>query len=282
MQAPISEERKEAHVPSAYDFTFLERNWVGPLKVTGQMGSGKSTGARIRACYLASAVPDASRVTILVGKPEEKIAFRDQFRAECPGGKRVEIQTFSTWVQALLHELGTEMTVLTDGVERQQLWERAFAHASPDIGLPLEFYITEFDQVITPSYIRSAAEYATVQRSGRGERLTKSLRRRIWPVFVEYFRLLEEANMYDVTALPRRLLPELHHVANRPYHLVVDDAQLLTKNQFALIRAAVPTGPNDLSLFHEEDPGSTRSTVVYRDVGIEVRGRSFQLEVFKR
>ena len=269
-------------MPSAYDFTFLERYWVGPLKITGQIGSGKSTGARIRACYLASAVPDASRVTVLVSKASEKIAFREAFHEECPAGNRVEIQTFTTWVQALLNELGADMTVLTEGEERNQLWAQAYELASPDIGLPLEFYITEFDQVITPSYIRSAAEYATVQRSGRGERLTKSLRRRIWPVFVEYFRLLEEAKMYDVTALPRRLLPELYKVANRPYHLVVDDAQVLTKNQFALIRAAVPTGPNDLSLFHEEDPASTRSTVVYRDVGIEVRGRSFQLEVFKR
>lgn len=269
-------------MPSAYDFTFLERDWVGPLKITGNIGSGKSTGARVRACYLARTVPDATQVTLLLGNPAEKAAFREQFYTDCPHGSGVAIQSFDTWVQALLHELGVDMTVLAPGPQRDALWEQAYQMASPDIGLPLEFYVTEFDQVITPSYIRSAAEYATVQRTGRGERLTRSLRRRIWPVFVEYFRLLEDAQMYDITALPRRLLPELSRIKNRPLHLVVDDVQLFTKNQLALLRAAVPHGPNDLSLFHEEDPAATRSTVVYREVGIEVRGRSFQLEVFKR
>lgn len=269
-------------MPSAYDFTFLERDWAGPLKITGDYGSGKSTGARVRACYLAQTVPDATQVTLLVGKPEQKPLFREQFHADCPHGRNVAIQSFDTWVQALLNELGVDMSVLAPGPERDALWEQAYTMASPDIGLPLEFYITEFDQVITPHYIRSAAEYATVQRTGRGERLTRSLRRRIWPVFVEYFRLLEEARTYDITALPRRLLPELSRITNRPLHLVVDDAQMFTTNQLALLRAAVPHGPNDLSLFHEEDPASTRSTVVYREVGIEVRGRSFQLAVFKR
>ena len=64
-------------------------------------------------------------------------------------------------------------------------------------------------------------------------------------------------------------------IADKPYrHIVIDEAQDLSPDQWRLLRAAVSEVPDDIFIASDTHQRIYDNRVTLRDVGIDVSGRS--------
>ena len=146
----------------------------------------------------------------------------------------------------------------------------------------LELAQEEWQKVIQPQSIETLEQYKRATRIGRGTRLGRADRIKVWPVFEEYRNLLTQnrkkevddayRNVAALLAAGRRTLP---YVA-----VLVDEAQDMSTQAFNLIRNLVPEGKNDLFIVgdgHQRIYG--RNKVVLSHCGINIRGRSRKLKI---
>ena len=73
----------------------------------------------------------------------------------------------------------------------------------PDLGLTPNFYRSEWEQVIQAQNITDADQYLKASRIGRGTKLTRDAKKRIWPVFQEYRAQLNEQGKKEYIDLLR-------------------------------------------------------------------------------
>jgi superfamily I DNA/RNA helicase len=112
--------------------------------------------------------------------------------------------------------------------------------------------------------------------------MSRAQRRAIWPVFEEYRHQLDkhrlrepEDAVRDATALLER---GAVRVAVRS--IVVDEAQDMSTNAFALLRAAIPQErPNDLFIVGDGHQRIYRKRVVLSHAGVNIRGRGRRLRI---
>ena len=72
----------------------------------------------------------------------------------------------------------------------------------------------------------------------------------------------------------------LEQMDNKPYrHIVVDEAQDLTADQWRLLRAAAPEAVDDIFIAGDTHQRIYDNHVTLRDVGIDIEGRSSQLNL---
>jgi hypothetical protein len=60
------------------------------------------------------------------------------------------------------------------------------------LGLSESFYRTEWEDVIQAQNVTNVEQYIKVARLGRGTRLSRDAKKRIWPVFQEYRAQMNE------------------------------------------------------------------------------------------
>ena len=135
--------------------------------------------------------------------------------------------------------------------------------------------------VVQSQNISDMEQYVRVPRIGRGTRLSRAARRRIWPVFQEYRAQLNEQGKKEYVDLLRdaRELIEAQGIT-LPYRaVVVDEAQDLSAEAYRLIRAIVPEGPNDLFIVGDGHQRIYRHRASLSQCGINIRGRGRRLKL---
>lgn len=118
------------------------------------------------------------------------------------------------------------------------------------MALPESFYRTEWEDVVQAQNISSMEQYVKAARLGRGTRLSRDMKKRIWPVFQEYRAQMNEQGKKEYIDLIRdaRSLVESRKIT-LPYHsVVIDEAQDMSAEAFRLLRTVVPAGENDIFL----------------------------------
>ncbi|OPZ34088.1 MAG: putative ATP-dependent DNA helicase YjcD [Synergistetes bacterium ADurb.BinA166] len=165
--------------------------------------------------------------------------------------------------------------------EGNELWENALALALPETDLPVGFYRQEWDEVIQPQGVSSLEEYLKVARLGRGTRIGRATREKVWPVFREYRSQLTERGKREYIDMIRDARQLIERQGLRlPYRaVVVDEAQDMSAEAFRLIRALVLPGPNDIFLVGDAHQRIYRHRAVLGKCGIDIRGRSRKLRL---
>jgi hypothetical protein len=118
-------------------------------------------------------------------------------------------------------------------------------------------------------------------RIGRGTRLNRDAKKRIWPVFQEYRAQLNEQGKKEYIDLLRdaRGLIQTKGIS-LPYRaLIVDEAQDMSGEAFRLLRAIVPEAPNDLFIVGDAHQRIYRHRVALGQCGINIRGRGKKLKI---
>jgi superfamily I DNA/RNA helicase len=96
--------------------------------------------------------------------------------------------------------------------------------------------------------ITTLDQYLVAPRLGRGTRLTREMKKKVWPVFQEYRAQLNERGQKEYVDLIRDARQLIENKGLKlPYRaLIVDEAQDMSAEAFRLVRALVPAGENDL------------------------------------
>jgi superfamily I DNA/RNA helicase len=263
----------------------VERNWNGPVKVTGGAGTGKTVVAMHRAAWLARKYAE------LPGRPVVFTTFtrtlaediRRNLAELCSPQERDKIQVIhlDQWALSVLRRFGYQRSLLYDDNQREKFWEAAMSALPSDLNFPRPFLRAEYERVVLPQACETAQDYMRARRAGRGGQLGRAQRKAIWPVFAEYRALLNAANLsepedafWDACQLLRHEKPQLGIRA-----MVVDEAQDISAAAFELIREAVPRAENDLFIVGDAHQRIYRYKVVLSRVGIEARGRSRSLRI---
>lgn len=266
----------------------VEREWAGPVKVTGGAGTGKTVVAMHRAARLAR------QFATLPGRPVMFTTFtktladdiRQHMELLCTPQEleKVQVVNLDQWAVSLLRRFGYKPEMLYDEGARRRYWQAAMAvmpAMSAAADLSQQFMRAEYERVVLPQGCETADDYMRASRVGRGGQLGRALRKALWPVFAEYRAQLHGANLREPDETFRdalRLLAE-QTTSLGIRAMVIDEAQDISAAAFELIRAAVPVATNDLFLVGDAHQRIYRHKVVLSRVGIEVRGRSRSLRV---
>lgn len=301
LDAPLEQWRVFLH-PSQR--RLVERHWNGPVRVLGGAGTGKTVVAMHRARWLARQMADPGRDRDngrnQAGGARKRILFvtftrnlaadiENNLRSICSPEEmeRIEVTNLDRWVVAFLRRQGYNFQIAYDkdrDEDARAAWDRAMALRDPALEYADAFYAEEWKHVVQATGIGTEDEYLRVFRAGRGTRLGRSARARIWPVFAEYRARLKERRIKEVDDAYRdaaAFLQRERDALGADYaSVIVDEAQDLGAPAFKLIRSIVPEGKDDLFVVgdgHQRIYG--RSNVVLGRCGINIRGRSRKLRL---
>ncbi|MGH3370976.1 MAG: UvrD-helicase domain-containing protein, partial [Nocardioidaceae bacterium] len=272
--------------PAQRDLAY-RATYNGPVKVTGGAGTGKSVVAVHRARYLAHRLIETGDTSgrILVATYTKSLAENLERTLRTFSSPDEHRRLHVSTVDALAHQTltaaaGVRLRPVPDD-DLSELAESAATMAGLDEhGLDGRFLVAEWEQVVLARRLHTLPEYAQSPRPNRGTRLTRTTRKTVWSA-VEHLSA-ELARRGQATYVQFADLAA-EHLATRstpPFaHAVVDEAQDLHPAQWRLLRAAVPSGPNDLFTVGDAHQRIYDYRVSLSALGIETRGRSRRLKI---
>jgi len=262
----------------------VEMHANGPVRVLGGAGTGKTVVAMHRAKHLVSKVFTGADDRVLFTTFTRNLAtdIYENLRRICSVEElaRIDVVNLDAWAGDFLRERGFQPKLMM-GDEAERCWENALNVRPANVPLAPAFYRSEWEQVVQAQGLTSIDDYVRAPRLGRGTKLGREVRRRIWPVFQEYRTQLLEQNareFIDLLRDARQLIEQGRHPL--PIRsVVVDEAQDMSTEAFRLIRALVPPGPNDLFIVGDAHQRIYRYKTALAQCGIDIRGRGRKLRL---
>lgn len=263
----------------------VERDWNGPVKVTGGAGTGKTVVAMHRAARLARQYAQMPGRPVLFTTFTKTLAedIRQHLELLCSPQEleKIQVVNLDQWASGLLRRFGYPHGLLYSESDRRRFWQAAMAAMPASVDLSAQFMRAEYERVVLPQGCETAVDYMRASRVGRGGQLGRTMRKALWPVFAEYRAQLQAANVREPEEAFREACQLLR--TEKPAlgirAMVVDEAQDISSAAFELIRAAVAEAENDLFIVGDAHQRIYRHKVVLSRTGIEVRGRSRSLKV---
>jgi hypothetical protein len=281
LAAPLEQWRVFLH-PSQR--RLVEMQATGAVRVLGSAGTGKTVVAMHRAAWLArTACGPGDKVLFTtftknlaadISANLTKLCSREEW-------ERIEVVHLDAWARRFLEKQGFPLKLSYQDGKADELWKRALSLVDADNPLPKDFVRGEWDNVVQANAIETCDAYLAVSRVGRSVKLGRSQRKALWPVFEEYRALLNEKGLSEPADAYRTATRLIHERNIRlPYRaVVIDEAQDLGNEAFRLLRALVPSRPNDLFLVGDAHQRIYGHQVVLSRCGIDIRGRSRKLRI---
>lgn len=267
----------------------VEHHWSGPVRVLGGAGTGKTVAAIHRARWLAEQIlkgPDANtsdRVLFTTFTRNLATDIRSNLAKICTPQElqRIEVTHLDAWVASYLRSQGLKMRQF-DSEARKAAWDVAWLLAEPELHLDRSFYEEEWREVVLPHGCTTIDDYLSAKRVGRGTRLNRQKRVKIWPVFDALRSELRQRGLWEPEEAKQAAADRLT-TSGQPARyraVIVDEAQDLDAAGFRLIRAlAGPGHADDLFIVGDSHQRIYGRPLVLSQCGINVRGRSRKLRI---
>jgi superfamily I DNA/RNA helicase len=264
----------------------VERTWSGAVRVLGGAGTGKTVVAMHRARWLAkqliaSGAPGRVLFTTFTRNLATDIRANLTKICEPEQLQRIEVIHLDGWVMNFLKSQGLQVRVFNDEA-RESCWSMAMDVADTSLGLANRFYQEEWQEVVLAQGCRSRDDYLVARRVGRGTRLNRDQRSRIWPVFDAVRAEFRQRGLWEPEEAKQIAADLLTQPGRAPLYaaVVVDEAQDLDLASFALLRALVGEArANDLFIVGDPHQRIYGKPVVLSRCGIDIRGRSKKLRI---
>ncbi len=283
---------------------YVESDFSGAFRLSGGAGTGKTVVAIHRARRLARDKPEARIVlttynaTLAQGLKADLKALDPDLRiAERPGEPGVYVGGIDALGRDVLHRSGDAAVaacervfghVIEFGSKRtasDAVWREVAQSVESGLDAKLAapaFLDSEYVAVVLANRVTTLEQYAKVARPGRGVRLSRPQRMAVWKL-VEAFR--RQSQMDETISFPEVLALAAEALRVRAErdgtyladHVIVDEAQDLHATHWALLRALVAEGPNDLFIAEDSHQRIYGSPVVLSRFGIKIVGRSRRL-----
>ena len=259
----------------------VEKRFNGPSRVSGSAGTGKTIVAVHRAVFLATSDPE-SRVLLTTFSDPLASALRIKLRRlianEPRLGERIEVQALDAVARRLYERLFGKPTIATPDALRS-----AIAASSRNAGVDKfseSFLLSEWDEVIDAWQITTWEAYRDVARLGRKTRLPEAQRAKLWSVFEHVRSTLTHQGTVTQAGILARLASHYSTSTSKPFDFVViDESQDLDVQQLRFLSAL--GGKESNALFFAGDLGQRifQPAFSWRQLGVDVRGRSSILRI---
>ncbi|MFA1705969.1 UvrD-helicase domain-containing protein [Mycobacterium intracellulare] len=256
----------------------VDATYKGPARVTGGPGTGKTVVALHRAHMLAKRGEGRVLVTTFTSTLSETLQSgldmliddeKIEHRIEVSHVDRIAHRVFRK-THGAPHMLGTD--------DEKALW----AGLIDELGLSFTpvFLSEEWRQVVLARRIRTADEYLAAKRTGRGRALGAAQRAQVWQAIWEFQQALTQQGVWTHETIRREATRLLEEITDKPFrHIVIDEAQDLSPDQWRLLRAAVAQAPDDIFIAGDTHQRIYDNRVTLREVGINIAGRSSRLNI---
>ena len=258
----------------------------GPAKVTGGAGTGKTVVAIHRARFLAQQLIDSGDDSgrVLVATYTNSLANNLDLtlRGFCSPEqyRRLRVATVDSFARQTLSAAKLRVRPIPSDTLRQVAGQAVAMVGLDDEGRDGRFLLTEWEQVILARQLTTLVDYATTPRPGRGTRLARSSRKRVWEAVERLLSELERQGVVTYLQIADRAAGLLAGRRSKPFaHVIVDEAQDLHPAQWRLLRQAVAAGPNDLFIAGDAHQRIYDHRVSLLSLDIDTRGRSRRLKI---
>ena len=280
MNAPLEMWRVYLH-PSQR--RIVRKEYKGPARILGGAGTGKTVVAMHRAKELASHCLGNERILFTTFTENLAADIQENLRKICTPDimKHIEVVHLDQWVNRYLRAHEYPYTIVY-GEQITDMWKKAESFTGEDFDLPDGFFQEEWETIVQAQNIQTIAEYVKAPRPGRGVRLDRKLRMRVWKVFEEYRTMMDAEKVCDAACAMNecaQLLttgPEVRLYAS----VIVDEGQDFGPSAYRLLRAIAGTEhTNDLFIVGDAHQRIYKNKVTLSRCGINVKGRSGKLRM---
>jgi hypothetical protein len=256
----------------------VEAAYKGPARVTGGPGTGKTVVALHRAHALAKRGDGKVLVTTFTSTLSDTLrSALDMLVDDEDADSRIDVSHVDKLAHRVFrrehgapHMLGSE--------DEKALW----AGLIDELGLSFTpvFLSEEWRQVVLARRITTADAYLAAKRTGRGRALGSAQRAQVWQAIWEFEQNLTQQGAWTHETIRREAAQLLEDTNEKPFrHIVIDEAQDLSPDQWRLLRAAVVEAPDDIFIAGDTHQRIYDNRVSLREVGINIAGRSSRLNI---
>lgn len=260
----------------------VDRSYNGAARTSGSAGTGKTVVALHRAARLAQQTPDGRLLLTTFSQPLASALARKLavlVGQDAPVLRRVTVAAYRTVADELYQlAFGRRAVVASDEQVDDALKKAAEAVGSQ--GFTPRFLSSEWRHVVDAWQIADVDAYARVPRLGRKNRMSAGQRERLWPVFAAVRASLTKRGLATWPEIYGRTAAYYAERDTKPFtHIVVDEAQDLGVAELRFLAAIAPAGGD--ALFFAGDLGQRifQQPFSWKDLGVDVRGRSSTLTV---
>jgi superfamily I DNA/RNA helicase len=268
----------------------VDNSYNGPARVSGGPGTGKTVVALHRTARLARALPVGSDDRILLTTFNKRLKSDLERRlSKLLDGEalaRVDVVNIDRLALDIAKELtGERRRPVWNDNDLRGYWQRAL-DTEGESGFDAGFLLDEWKEVILAGFITARTAYLSAERPGRGTRLGKTQRARVWEL-VECFQALLTAEAVwsgDQICMAAALAETARAwTGKRRYrHVIVDEAQDLSAVHWRLLRALCPETTDDLFIAGDNFQRIYRKPMPMAPFGIDIQGRSRNLTLSYR
>lgn len=282
---------------------YAQKDFNGAFRLSGGAGTGKTVVAIHRARRLWRSNPQARIILTTFNKTlakgleaDLKILDPGVTIAKHPGEPGIYIAGIDKLANDIVNRagdlahateavFGASVDVSPKRTDPGRVWREIVQTAGSTLDRRLAaptFLENEYISVVLANKVTEIDQYIRVSRTGRGVRLSRGQRLAVWKLIESFRRHNRTDNSFtfpEILAVAAEHLRIEQH-AGRGFiadHVLVDEAQDLHATHWALLRALVPEGRNDLFIAEDSHQRIYGQPVVLGRLGIKIVGRSRRL-----
>lgn len=255
-----------------------DATFKGPARVTGGPGTGKTVVALHRAHMLALRGDGKVLVTTFTSTLSETLqSGLDMLVDDEEAESRIEVSHVDRIAHRVFRKTHGAPPMLGSEDEKA-LWAGLISELR--LSFTPAFLSEEWRQVVLARRISTADAYLAAKRTGRGKALGSAQRAQVWQAIWEFEQTLTRQGVWTHENIRREATRLLEEMTDKPFrHIIIDEAQDLSPDQWRLLRAAVAEAPDDIFIAGDTHQRIYDNRVSLREVGINIAGRSSRLNI---
>ena len=256
----------------------VNASFTGPARVTGGPGTGKTVVALHRAHNLAKRNDGKVLVTTYTVTLADALrSGLDMIVDDDDVDDRIEVIHIDKLAQRIFRKAHRAAKLLSAD-EETSLWAEIIAQLGISQGEVV--LASEWRHVALALQAASLEDYLAAKKDKKGRALNADAAAETWKAIAAFDRALTKREVWTHDTVRREATRLLEEMDKKPYrHIVVDEAQDLTADQWRLLRAAAPEGIDDIFIAGDTHQRIYDNHVTLADVGIDISGRSSQLNL---
>ncbi|WP_199422489.1 nuclease-related domain-containing DEAD/DEAH box helicase [Actinotalea solisilvae] len=280
LASPIEEWMTFLHPSQA---KLVRRSFNGPSRIRGAAGTGKTVVGLHRAAYLARTRPGKVLVTTFVRTLPD--VLKQALQRMAPDVvDRVEFVGIHQFALRVLDQRGVRINLNGQKADAalKAAWERVgVAGRLGTSAMDARYWKEEIQSVIKGRGITQFGQYADLQRTGRGYRLTLDQRREVWRLYEAYDAELRSQGVCDFADAILLAEAELRRepLAETYSAVLVDEAQDLSCAMVRMLHGLVGDAPDAFTLIGDGQQSIYPGGYTLSELGISLAGRGVVMDV---
>ena len=259
----------------------VNRDYNGPVRITGSAGTGKTVVALHRAVYLARTNTEG-RVLLTTFSSALANALRTKLirlvEHEPRLAERIEVYSMSE-IGHRLYQMRIGSFKLAEEKQIRQFLEQA-NQAETEHHFTTRFLWMEWEQVVDAWQLQHWDDYRDVVRLGRKTRLSEGKRQALWTIFEQVRTELANQNLLTEAEMYYQLADHLKDATSLPFdYVVVDEAQDVSIAQLRFLAALSRNRPDGLLLAGDLGQRIFQPPFSWKSLGVDIKGRSYTLRI---